>query len=85
MVIASLRARAWATDPGLQRLATALRATVTWAIVVVVLLLATAIVGVSATFSLPGMLVVSAAKLSLTMNLTNRQRQRVDRDTRISS
>jgi len=64
----------FAVDPGLRRLANALRATLTWSVVVATLLLGTATFGVSPLYAFPGMLVVSAATMSLTMNVTDRQR-----------
>jgi hypothetical protein len=70
----SLRLALSAADPGLRRLAAAVRATVSFTLVAIVLIVACALLGVGTSLALPGLVV--AAVGSMTIGMGPRERRR---------
>jgi len=72
--VQTLRLALSAADPGLRRLAAAVRATVSFGVVVAVLLLVSAATGLDATLTIPGMLVAAVGSMTVGMGLRERRR-----------
>lgn len=70
----TLRLALSAADPGLRRLGAAVRATVSFAVVVAVLLGASAAIGLDVTIAIPGMLVAAVGSMTIGMGLRERRR-----------
>ena len=69
-----LRLALSAADPGLRRLGAGVRATVSFALVVAVLLTLCAVLGLDDTLAIPGMLVAAVGSMTIGMGLRERRR-----------